>query len=276
MTFAYRRRYQGALKAVVLDWAGTVVDFGCLAPAGAFIEAFRRHGVDITLAQARGPMGTPKRDHIKAVAAMGPVNAAWIARHGAAPTEADIDAIYATFMPLQVAVVENYAGLIPGALEAVAGLRARGLKIGSTTGYPRPVMEVVSAAATRQGYTPDVCVCAGDTPSGRPGPSMALKCLIDLDVHPVEACVKIGDTVVDVEEGLNAGMWTVALVDCGNEVGLPFDEWSGLSPAAQARLRAPAADKLARAGAHYVIGSLAEVFPVLDDIERRLATGEKP
>ena len=170
MTFAYARRYRGPLRAVVLDWAGTVVDFGCLAPAGAFIEAFRRHGVDITLDQARGPMGTPKRDHIKAVSAMPPVAAAREARHGAAVTEADIDAIYATFMPLQVAVVENYAGLIPGALEAVAALRARGLKIGSTTGYPRPVMEVVLAAAARQGYVPDACVCAGETPSGRPGP----------------------------------------------------------------------------------------------------------
>lgn len=276
MTFAYARRYRGPLRAVVLDWAGTVVDFGCLAPAGAFIEAFRRHGVDITLDQARGPMGTPKRDHIKAVAAMAPVAAAWAARHGAAVTEADIDAIYATFMPLQVAVVENYAGLIPGALEAVAALRARGLKIGSTTGYPRPVMEVVLAAAARQGYVPDACVCAGETPSGRPGPAMALKCLIDLDVHPVEACVKIGDTVVDVEEGLNAGMWTIALADCGNEVGLPFEQWSALSPAAQAKRRAPAADKLARAGAHYVVGALSEVQPVLDDIERRLAAGEKP
>lgn len=276
MTFAYRRSYRGPLKAVVLDWAGTVVDFGCLAPAGAFIEAFRRHGVDITLAQARGPMGTPKRDHIKAVTAMAAVGAAWVARHGAAPTEADIDAIYATFMPLQVAVVRDYAGLIPGALDAVAVLRGRGLKIGSTTGYPRPVMEVVLAEAARQGYAPDACVCAGETPSGRPGPAMALKCLIDLDVHPVEACVKIGDTVVDVEEGLNAGMWTVALADCGNEVGLPFDQWSALSPAEQARLRAPAADKLARAGAHYVIGALAEIQPILDDIERRLAAGEKP
>lgn len=276
MTYSYRRLYRGGLRAVVLDWAGTAVDFGCLAPAGAFMEAFRRHGVDITLAQAREPMGKPKRDHIKAVIEMAPVAAQWVARHGATATETDIDAVYDTFMPLQIAVVENYSQLIPGALEAVAAMRDRGLKIGSTTGYPRPVMEVVLAAAAKQGYVPDACVCAGETPSGRPGPSMALKCVIDMDVHPVEACVKIGDTVVDVEEGLNAGMWSVALVDCGNEVGLPLNEWSALGEAERAARRAPAADKLAKAGAHYVIGALTEIGPVLDDIERRMAAGEKP
>lgn len=276
MTSTYTRRYTGRLKAVILDWAGTTVDHGCLAPAAAFMAAFEGFGVPITLAQARAPMGMAKWNHIKTILAMPPVAAAWTAHHGAGPTDADVDALYNRFLPLQVEVVETHSGVIPGVPEAIAAMRARGLKIGSTTGYPRPVMDVVLRRAAEQGYTPDAAVCAGETPSGRPGPSMALKCVIDLDVSPVVACVKIGDTVVDVEEGLNAGMWSVAVTETGNEVGLPRADWTALSESERARLAAAAADKLGRAGAHYVIPSLAAAPAVLDEIEARLRRGETP
>lgn len=276
MTFAYSRRYTGPLRAAILDWAGTTVDFGCLAPAAAFMEAFRRSGVAITLAEARGPMGLPKLDHIRTILAMPRVTTAWAARHGAEPANRDAVAIYEDFLPLQVDVVADHSALIPGAAEAVAAMRARGMKIGSTTGYPRPVMDVVCKAAAAQGYEPDVVVAAGETPSGRPGPSMALKCLIEMDVHPVEACVKIGDTVVDVEEGLNAGMWTIALTDTGNEVGVPLADWQDLAEDRRVALRTAAADRLRRAGAHFVAPSLLDAVWLLDGIEARLARGERP
>ncbi|NYZ17619.1 phosphonoacetaldehyde hydrolase [Azospirillum sp. RWY-5-1] len=276
MSYTYTRRYTGPLQAVVLDWAGTTVDFGCLAPAGAFMEAFRRHKVEITLEQARGPMGMPKWDHIKAVLAMPAVAAAWVTRYGRRPDDADVDSLYETFLPLQVEVVDRYADVIPGVVDAIASMRQRGMRIGSTTGYPRQVLQVVQKVAAAQGYEPDIAVAAGDTPTGRPGPAMALRCVIELGISPVEACVKIGDTTLDVEEGLNAGMWTIALTDTGNEVGVPLGEWSLLSEERRAALRAPAEERLRRAGAHYVAGSLLGALPLLDDIEARLARGERP
>lgn len=276
MTVTYTRRYTGPLQAAILDWAGTTVDFGCLAPAGAFMEAFARSGVEITLEQARAPMGMAKWHHIQAITRMPAVADLWASVHGAAPTDEDVNHLYNTFLPLQVAVVERHADVIPGAVEAVAALRARGLKIGSTTGYPRPVMDVVRRVAAEQGYSPDVVVCAGETPTGRPGPSMALRCVIELSISPVEACVKIGDTVVDVEEGLNAGMWSVGVTDTGNEIGLPQAEWEALPADRRDALRRVAADRLARAGAHYVVRSLADAVPLLDLINARLARGEKP
>ncbi len=276
MTFTFSRRYTGPLQAVILDWAGTTVDFGCLAPAGAFMEAFRLSGVAITLEQARAPMGMAKWHHIQAITRDPAVADAWTAAHGAAPTDADVDRLYDTFLPLQIAVVERHADVIPGAVAAVAAMRARGLKIGSTTGYPRPVMDVVERVAAAQGYRPDVTVCAGETPTGRPGPSMALRCVIELCVSPVAACVKIGDTVVDVEEGLNAGMWSIGIADTGNEVGLPQAAWEALPDDRRAALHAAAANRLARAGAHYVVRSLADAVPLLDIIAARLARGETP
>lgn len=276
MTVTYTRRYTGPLQAAILDWAGTTVDFGCLAPAGAFMEAFARSGVEITLEQARAPMGMAKWHHIQAITRMPAVADLWASVHGAAPTDEDVNHLYDTFLPLQVAVVERHADVIPGAVGAVAALRARGLKIGSTTGYPRPVMDVVQRVAAEQGYSPDVVVCAGETPTGRPGPSMALRCVIELSISPVEACVKIGDTVVDVEEGLNAGMWSIGVTDTGNEIGLPQAEWEALPADRRDALRRTAADRLARAGAHYVVRSLADAVPLLDLIDARLARGEKP
>lgn len=276
MTYRYQRRYLGPLKAAILDWAGTVVDHGCLAPPAAFVAAFAARGVPITHAEARAPMGMAKRAHILAIIDTPRVRAAWIEAHGAPPSIADGDAIYEHFLPLQREVAGKHAELIPGALDTIAALRARGMKIGTTTGYPRTIMEVVCQRASEQGYEPDCVVAAEDTPLGRPGPFPALKALIDLQVAPVEAVVKIGDTVVDVEEGLNAGMWTIAITETGNEVGLSLAEWQALAPEERRTLSERASRRLQAAGAHYVAPSLSATLPIIAAIEARLAAGEKP
>ena len=105
---------------------------------------------------------------------------------------------------------------------------------------------------------------------------MALQALIRLSVSPVEAVVKIGDTVVDIEEGLNGGMWSVGVAVTGNEVGLPVAEYTALPAEERQRVRATATDVLLGAGAHYVVDSIADIVPVLDSIEQRLRAGEKP
>lgn len=276
MTFRYRRSYRGPLRAVVLDWAGTTCDHGCLAPARTFADAFAAAGVPITVEQARAPMGMAKWQHIKTITQMPAVAEAWERRYGRPSEDSDVDTIYKRFLPLQVETVARYSDLIPGVLDAIAAMRTRGLKIGSTTGYPREVMDVVVREARAQGYEPDTIVTADDTPLGRPGPFPALKALIDMGVYPVEAVVKIGDTVVDIEEGLNGGMWTVGVTVTGNEVGLTADDWAHLPADEQDRLRDRAAAKLAAAGAHHVIDSVADMMPVLDKIEEALARGERP
>ncbi|MBI3786101.1 MAG: phosphonoacetaldehyde hydrolase, partial [Deltaproteobacteria bacterium] len=152
----------------------------------------------------------------------------------------------------------------------------RNIKIGSCTGYVTEMMAVLVPAAAAKGFCPDAWVCASDVPTARPSPLMALLNLIRLDVGPVQACVKVGDTVADVEEGLNAGMWSVAVTLSGNEVGLTADELSALGRDERDKRRALAADKLARAGAHYVIDSVADLPSTIEDIDARLARGEAP
>jgi phosphonoacetaldehyde hydrolase len=264
------------IAAVIFDWAGTMVDFGSRAPMGAFVEAYRRFGVEISIAQAREPMGLPKRDHIAALMADPDIAARWAAAHGNKPGGEDIDALYNVFVPLNADVVTDFADLIPGALEAVTACRARGYKIGSTTGYVRPIMERLLPVAAAQGYAPDNVVCAGDLAEGRPSPLMMYRCFADLGVYPPYKVVKIDDTVPGIAEGRAAGTWTVGVAISGNCVGLSLPEWQALNLAEQQSQRETAFATLRAAGADYVIDSVADLLPVLDEISRLIASGERP
>lgn len=99
------------------------------------------------------------------------IAAAWQARHGHAPLDADVDAAYKVFVPMNEAVIADYVPLIPGAKPTYDELRALGLKIGSITGYTRSIMNRVLPLAAAPGHAPDNLVCASDMPNGRPTPT---------------------------------------------------------------------------------------------------------
>jgi phosphonoacetaldehyde hydrolase len=267
---------EGLLKAVVFDWAGTVVDFGSRAPMGAFVEVFRRFGVDISVDEARVPMGLPKWDHIQALGRIPRVAEAWLAAKGKAFSEADVDAIYEVFVPLNAEVVSDYAELIPGVIETVAELRARGIKIGSTTGYTREIMERLTPIAASLGFAPDNLVCAGDLAEGRPGALMMYRTFLDLGVWPAWATVKVDDTEPGIAEGLAAGTWTVGVAASGNAMGLSLEELDELEDDEFLARYQAAERRLHRAGAHFVVESVADLMSVIDDIEGRLLRGERP
>jgi phosphonoacetaldehyde hydrolase len=264
------------VKAVIFDWAGTIVDHGSLAPMGAFIETFAEFGVAITIEEARAPMGMAKRPHIAAICALPRVADAWAKKHGRGPSEAGIDALYASFVPKNIAVAARHATLILGVVEVTQALRAEGVKIGSTTGYTREIMAEILPVAARQGSSPDGLVCTGDTPDGRPTPFMLYKSLLDLAVWPAWSVVKVDDTTVGIAEGLNGGAWTVGVSVSGNEFGLSLQDTRALTPEERQSRRARAAARLAQAGAHYVIDSVADLLPVIAMIDSRLERGERP
>jgi phosphonoacetaldehyde hydrolase len=265
-----------ALRAVVFDWAGTMIDHGSQAPMGVFVKAFAKYGVTISVDEARGPMGMAKRDHIHALLTQPRIAAAWQDAHGRPPGEGDVDAVYKDFVPMNVAAVTDFATLIEGAADTVARLRARGLKIGSTTGYIREIMAPLLPLAAAEGYSPDNLVCAGDLAEGRPSPLMMYRCFLDLGVWPAASVVKVDDTEVGIAEGLNAGCWTVGVALTGNVFGLNPAETAALDAAEFHRMRDAAYARLTRSGAHYVIDSVADLDPVLDEIEGALARGERP
>lgn len=271
-----RTSYRGPLKAVILDWAGTTLDYGCMAPAVVFMEVFKRKGVEITVSEAREPMGAHKKVHIRKISQNENVARRWERKHGRRPDENDVEAMFQEFVPLQLACLAQYADLIPGTLEAIAEFRRRGLKIGSTTGYTEEMMSLLQAEAARRGYVPDSTVSATQVPAGRPHPFMCLQNAINLETYPMEAFVKIGDTLPDIEEGLNAGMWTIGLAKTGNELGLTEPEVAALDPEVLSSRLARAYQRMRQAGAHYVVDGIADTVPLLDEINARLAGGERP
>ncbi len=276
MEFSYRRFYRGPVKLVILDWAGTTMDYGCYAPAVVFIEVYRRQGVEITMGQARRPMGLHKRDHIKAISQMEEVAAAWKKTHGRRITEKDVDDMFADFQPLQLQCLADYADLIPGTRETVAGLRERGILIGSSTGYFTEAMELLKEEAAKRGYVPDSSVCATQVPAGRPQPWMVMQNMFNTGIYPPEAVVKVDDTKPGIGEGLNVGAWTVGLAKTGNEVGLSLEEIDALDPEILESKLTSAREGLAKSGAHYVVDGISDILPIIDDINARLARGERP
>ncbi len=276
MDFVFKRSYRGPLKAVILDWAGTTMDYGCFAPAVVFVKVYERKDVPISIEQARGPMGAHKKVHIRELSLTEDIATRWQEVHGRKPSEDDIEAMFQDFVPLQLECLADYADLIPGTVEAVARFRERGLKIGSSTGYTGEMMELLLEEARKRGYEPDASVCASDVPAGRPHPWMCLENAKKLGVYPMESIVKIGDTLPDIWEGLNAGMWTIGLAKTGNEMGLTLKEIDELDPETCERRLQRAYDRLAQAGAHYVVDGIGDVEPALDEIQARVSRGDKP
>lgn len=264
------------LRAVMLDWAGTTVDHGSVAPVLVLQELFERHGIELTAAEARRDMGLLKQDHIRALLGMQGIRERWSAATGRAPEDSEVDLLFGEFRSLQGAVLPRHSQVIEGVVETTAGWRQRGLRLGSTTGYTREMLEPIAIQAAVEGYRPDASVCPEEAGGGRPAPWMLFRNAQMLEVYPPAACVKIGDTVSDVEEGKNAGMWTIGLTRTGNIVGLDAAAWAGLSQAEQASLLQGAEETLRGAGADFVAESVAACTGVLEEIEERLRRGESP
>jgi phosphonoacetaldehyde hydrolase len=276
MDFIYHRSYRGEIKAVILDWAGTAVDYGSFAPTAVFLRLFEEEGVKISVEDARSGMGLMKKDHLKTILARQDVAEAWKAAHGAPASNKDIDTLFNNFVPMQISVLKEYATPIPGLIAIIKQLRGRGMKIGSTTGYIRSMMDILAPEAEKLGYSPDCIVCPDEVPAGRPYPWMCYQNAMQLGVFPMHAMIKVGDTLPDIEEGLNAGMWTVGLSLTGNLLGLNKEEVGAFTAEEKFTSREKASSQLYQAGAHYVIDGIWDLPGPLNDIQARLAHGEHP
>lgn len=258
------------VKAVVFDWAGTMIDFGCMAPVHALMSVFKEEGLTLSVAELRRDMGKAKLDHLRAILAEPGLAARWAQAKGTTPTNSDVERLYRKLEPAMKAEATRSAKLIPGAKDVFAQLTALGVRIGSGTGYTREMMADIIPQAAVQGYTPEVIVCAGETPSGRPAPLMTWKALIALDAWPARACIKVDDAPVGIEEGRLAGCWTVGLSASGNGVGLDQDQYAALSGEERRERLVRSETELRSAGADYVIEDISQFMPIVREIARRI------
>jgi len=264
------------LQAVVLDWAGTSVDFGSLAPVRTLQQVFAQSDIALLETETRQDMGLPKKDHIRKILAGERVQAEWLRRHGKAASEADVERLYQQFVPLQFSCLLEHSALIPGVVEAVGRFRRRGLKIGTTTGYTREMLDLLVEASRKAGFVADCNLAPGDVGAGRPHPFMIYEIAIRLQVYPLRAIVKIGDTPADIQEGLNAGAWSIGVAATGNMMGLSEKAFDALSASEREERLGLARSRLEKAGAHYVVDRVADADSALDDIEARLGRAAHP
>ena len=265
------------IKAVVFDWAGTIVDFGSLAPMGAFVRLFANHGVTTTIAQARVPMGLPKLAHIEAMGAMPDIASQWAQAKGHTFNAQDAQALLEEFEPMSAASALQNSDFIPGFLDTYAKLQKTGVAVATTTGYTRKIMTPLIAKAAAAGFVPARVICCDDVAHSRPSPLGMQECMATLGVvGQSKRVVKVDDTVPGLQEGINAGCWTVGVAASGNALGWSWDEWVQASEEEREFALEGSYRTLRDGGAHEVIRSVADLESALKSIESRIARGEQP
>ena len=276
--YVYHRQYRGKVQGIVLDWSGTTADAYVLAPAVVFVEVFKNQSVTISMEEARGPMGLRKDLHIQALTEVPEIRERWKSVHNRYPDKDDVARMFADFVPLQLACLRKYTALLPGVAETIKKFQSQGIKVGSSTGFTRVMVDILEEDAKKQGYVPDASVAGDEVEHGaRPKPFMVYRNLDLMDVHPIQSVVKVDDTTSGVGEALEAGCWGVGVARYSNYMNINSLEEADTLPATEIERRlALTREILRKSGAHYVVDSLVDLPPVIDDINARLARGERP
>lgn len=265
-----------SIKLVIFDLDGTAVDFGCQAPVGAMLEAFSRQRIMLSVQQVRSSLGLANYEHVRSLLEMPAVGEQFQIVHGRRWNEADALHLTDDLTELQTEFVTRHSGLVPELADCVQELKRRGIKLGTTTSYPRQTAEQIWDLLGIEGLAFDAHVAADDTSAGRPAPWMIFRLMQELDVFPPSHVVKVGDTAVDIEEGRNAGCFSVGVIHSGNEIGLTLKEWQLLPPAEQEERQHNVVRKLLHTCAHDWLPTLADLPATIDSFARRLALGERP
>jgi len=264
------------IQGIIFDWAGTTVDYGCFAPVVTFIEVFKKHGIELTLEEVIAPMGIHKKEHIKILLQLDRVKTLWNKKYNSLPTSKDVDTLYEMFKPMLISILKDFASPNPHVIETLSKLREKGLKIGSTTGYIRKMMDTLIPFAKENGYSPDNVVTSDEVPIGRPSPYMCYKNAIDLGIYPLETIIKVGDTIADIKEGVNASMWSVGIIMGSSLMGMTKDDVSTCDVKKLEKKMKKIETALYNAGAHFVIKDMSYLIPLIDKINVLLNEGITP
>lgn len=253
-------------EAVIFDWAGTTVDYGCFAPVAAFIKAFEEFGITPEVEEVRAPMGMLKWNHIKEMFSMERISNEWERIYGRKWNDGDVDAVYEKSEKAIMESVVNYSEPKPYVIEVTEKLRQKGIKIGSTTGYTDEMMSIVVPKAESLGYSPDCWFSPNSVNNiGRPYPYMIFENLKKLGISSVKGVIKVGDTVSDIKEGKNAGVVSVGVIEGSSVMGLTQEEYDKLTEGEKAEAKERVKEKFISAGADYVIDDIRGILDLIEE-----------
>jgi len=188
------------IKLVIFDIAGTVIEDAGQVPE-AFTTALRAHEIEVTNDAIREMRGASKREVIKR----------FVERQGG--NEANVfdrtEEIYNSFRSTLAGLYErNGVREIAGATETFAWLQQRGVRVALNTGFDRTITELLLNSMHWNGSLINSIVCGDDVLQGRPAPDLIFKAMERSEVDSVKHVANVGDTVLDLQAGQNAGVPT--------------------------------------------------------------------
>ncbi|MQS75702.1 phosphonoacetaldehyde hydrolase [Companilactobacillus halodurans] len=253
------------IEAVIFDWAGTTVDYGSLAPVVAFKKAFKDAGIELSDDDIRQDMGMAKWDHIGKILELEDVKRQWELKYSELPNDEDRKKIYEGFQQSLLHYLREYTELKSGVLKTFNYLKEYGIKVATTTGYTAEMMNIVKDKAAEDGYTPDLVVTSEDVDGmGRPSPAMIQFIMRKFNINDPKKIIKVGDTLVDIEEGRNAGVTTVGIVEGSSLMGLSQVEFDELDNEEQITKRNEVKREYESANADFVVDSIFDLVQIIE------------
>ncbi len=258
------------IEAVILDWSGTIIDYGCMATEEIYRDIFKEFNIELTTKEIRAKMGIEKVDHIRAILESERISKLWLKNTGMEPNEGDVRELNRHFEAKIFDKLAKYCEPKEYVKQTIIKLRESGIRIGSTTSYSTEVMEFLTKLADKKGVSVDCCINAQQVKGqGRPHPYMIFKNMEKMGVSSVHNVIKVGDTVNDIKEGYNAGVVTVGVIDGSSEIGLSQSEFEALSEEDKKTARKKVADKFKKAGADYIMNDFRTLPYIVSQIENK-------
>lgn len=197
-----------SIELVVFDMAGTTVRDKNFVGI-AFQQAMLSEGYDIAIEDVNPLMGYEKPLAIKMMLEASEADQSKIVPELIAK-------IHARFVSGMIAFYQTTTEIapLPNVEETFEALRADHIKIALNTGFSRDIADVIVG---RLGWEDkiDYLVASDEVPHGRPYPDMIRKIMAALDIASGDVIAKVGDTEVDINEGINAGCKYVIGVTTG-------------------------------------------------------------
>lgn len=264
-----------SVELVVFDWAGTTVDYGCIAPLDVFKKVFEDKDIYLTLEEVCKPMGMGKKDHIRTLFQTEDAAKQWKEKYKRDWNENDVQELFENFEKTLLANLHQYCTPIDGVLETIKDLRERKLLIGSTTGYTKEMMDIVTVGAKKLGYQPDYLATSDMVGMGRPAPFMLYENMRHFQVCSPRSVIKVGDTVADIKEGKNAGVWSVGIVEGSSASQMTLQMANELSEQEKEVYYQKARDVYKDAKADFIIQSIKDLPKLIDEINTLLERGNE-
>ncbi|XP_078374883.1 phosphonoacetaldehyde hydrolase-like [Oculina patagonica] len=195
------------IELLVFDLAGTTVDDsieGIPLVAVAMKETFSKHGYGIDVEVVNKYRGMEKREAIQNI-----LNE--LHRQSNTSPNVDVEVIFKDFKYFLNKNLSSIKNEIPGTTDVFRKLKSAGMKIAVGSGFPHSVVESI-ASALEWTELVDYLSSAEKAGHGRPHPAMILSAMKFFNISDPRAVIKVGDTKIDVQEGKNAGCWTVSVL----------------------------------------------------------------